>query len=99
MRARSSPIVESGEKCCPDGSGAMPTLDENQTAPESSVRNAVEALSNVFYLLENCVRSVDDIATFVKAGRPALDTLIEHVQGCRGVVPDGKAARSPSKQS
>ncbi len=75
----------------------MPTRDENENTPERCLRNAIEALSNVFYLLENCAGSADDIATFVKAGRPALDALIEHVQGGRAVVPDGKAARSPSK--
>ena len=76
----------------------MPRLDENRnSSPEPRLWNAVEALTNVFYLLENCVRSADDIATFVKAGRPALNTLIEHVQGARAVLPDGKAARGPSK--
>ncbi len=65
----------------------MPTLDENQNPPPPSLRNAVEALCNVFYVLENCSRSLDDVATFVKAAKPALDIMIEHVQGAKAVRP------------
>jgi hypothetical protein len=63
-----------------------------KSAAELRLRNAVETLANVFYLLEN--GSPNDIVTYVKAGRPALDVMIQHVEGRTRAVPEWKKART-----
>jgi hypothetical protein len=61
-----------------------------KTPAELRLRNAVETMANIFYLLENSICSPDDIKTYLRAGRPALDIMIEQVQGKRNKKPDGK---------
>lgn len=63
-----------------------------KSAAELRLRNAVETLANVFYLFEN--GGPDDIATHVKAGRPALDVMIQHVEGRTRTVPEWTKART-----
>ncbi len=68
----------------------MPRRENSISAADLRLRNAVEMMANVFYLLETLVGSPDDIRTYVKAGRPALDIMIRHVQGGRPSFHDGK---------
>lgn len=72
----------------------MPRSEKPKSAADLRLRNAVEAMANIFYLLENCVSGLDDVRAYVKVARPVLDIMIQHVQGKRVGTGDGKAPRT-----
>ena len=55
-------------------------------------------MANVFYLLEKSVDRPDDVRTYIKVGRPALEILIEHVQGKRRAVSNGRETGTDGRE-
>lgn len=75
---------------------AMPRRGKPKSTADLRLRSAVETMANVFYLLEN--GSPDNIRTYLEAGRPALDVMIQHVEGRTRPVPDWKKARGSGQE-